>query len=59
MTLNIITSHREGLILASDRRTLSRLINPELNFKHHIGVFYDGMQKVNILKTPHNFVGFI
>jgi len=59
MTLNIITSHKDGLILASDRRTLSRLIHPELSFKHYVGVFYDGFQKVNILKPPHNFVGFV
>ncbi len=59
MTLNIITSHRNGLILASDRRTLNRTIHPELNFNHHIGIFYDGFQKVNVLKSPHNFVGFI
>lgn len=59
MTLNIITSHKSGLILAADRRTLNRIVNPDLKFNHYIGLFFDGFQKVNVLKSPHNFVGFM
>jgi len=59
MTLNIITTHKNGLILAADRRTLNRSINPDLRFNHYTGIFFDGFQKVHILKSPHNFVGFM